>query len=425
MDVQLARREQVHLEGPEAEISPEKGVGKLRAVRFFLFIVIAALAVHVFPPAASAAPSGLDSRIAQEEARMRILEKQISEHQKRARQMGEREKGVLTQINSLDQKKKVAEQRIRVLELKLKKVKNTIANLRAEVKMTEQELGEMMYVLENRLVNIYKYGGVAEFNLLLSSTTAHEAMETSYLLNRIAQQDQVMISEMLEKKERLIQAAEKMQQQERELAANTSNLSSERKTYKSEISKSNDFLGKVRKERSLHEQAVRELQESQKEIQQTVMALMRKKREEESRNKTRSVQYTYLPSGGRLAWPVQGRITSSFGMRVHPTFKTKMMHTGIDISAARGTPVRAAGPGEVLYAGWLRGYGQVIIIDHGSNLSSVYAHLSSMSVREGGAVKKGQTIGAVGSTGTATGAHLHFEVRANGDARDPMKYLRK
>ncbi|NLO58989.1 MAG: hypothetical protein GX110_09595, partial [Synergistaceae bacterium] len=242
MDVQLARREQVHLEGPEAEISPEKGVGKLRAVRFFLFIVIAALAVHVFPPAASAAPSGLDSRIAQEEARMRILEKQISEHQKRARQMGEREKGVLTQINSLDQKKKVAEQRIRVLELKLKKVKNTIANLRAEVKMTEQELGEMMYVLENRLVNIYKYGGVAEFNLLLSSTTAHEAMETSYLLNRIAQQDQVMISEMLEKKERLIQAAEKMQQQERELAANTSNLSSERKTYKSEISKSNDFL---------------------------------------------------------------------------------------------------------------------------------------------------------------------------------------
>jgi murein DD-endopeptidase MepM/ murein hydrolase activator NlpD len=112
-------------------------------------------------------------------------------------------------------------------------------------------------------------------------------------------------------------------------------------------------------------------------------------------------------------------------MRVHPVFKTKMMHTGMDIRAPRGTPVRAAGPGEVLFAGWLRGYGQVIIIDHGNNLSSVYAHLSSMSVREGAAVKKGQTIGAVGSTGTATGAHLHFEVRVGGDARDPMRYLRK
>ena len=156
------------------------------------------------------------------------------------------------------------------------------------------------------------------------------------------------------------------------------------------------------------------------------MLFRSKKREEEARGAPRAAtQYTYLPSGGQLAWPIQGQITSSFGMRVHPTFKTKIVHTGIDIKGAQGTPVGAAGPGEVLFAGWLRGYGQVIIIDHGNNLSTVYAHLSSMSVREGAAVKKGQTIGAVGSTGVATGAHLHFEVRVGGEARDPMKYLRK
>ncbi|TDY65138.1 murein DD-endopeptidase MepM/ murein hydrolase activator NlpD [Aminivibrio pyruvatiphilus] len=385
------------------------------------------LAIALFLASAGPLPgaSGLDSRIAQEEARMRILEKQISEHQKRAKQMGEKEKGVLTQLNSLDQKKKVTEQRIRVLELKLEKVKNTISNLRAEVRLTEQELAEMMHVFENRLVDIYKYGGVAEFNLLLSSTTAHEAMETSYLLNRIALQDQAMISGMLEKKDRLLQAAAQMEQQEKELAVNTSHLGKERKTFREEINKSNAFLGQVRQERALHEQAVKELQQSQKEIQQTVTALMRKKRDEESRDRGRSAQYTYLPSGGQLSWPVQGQISSTFGTRVHPVFKTKMMHTGIDIRAPRGTPVRAAGPGEVLFAGWLRGYGQVIIIDHGNNLSSVYAHLSSMSVRESAAVKKGQTIGSVGSTGTATGAHLHFEVRVGGDARDPMRYLRK
>jgi Membrane proteins related to metalloendopeptidases len=387
------------------------------------FLLAAAIFLTSTGPLSGA--SGLDSRITQEEARMRILEKQISEHQKRAKQMGEKEKGVLTQLNSLDQKKKVTEQRIRVLELKHEKVKNTIAGLRAEVRLTEQELAEMMQILENRLVDIYKYGGVAEFNLLLSSTTAHEAMETSYLLNRIALQDQAMIGEMLEKKDRLLQAAARMEQQEKELADNASRLNGERKTFRNEINKSNVFLGQVRQERSLHEQAVKELLQSQKEIQQTVMALMRKKRDEESRDKGRSAQYTYLPSGGQLSWPVQGQITSTFGSRVHPVFKTKMMHTGMDIRAPRGTPVRAAGPGEVLFAGWLRGYGQVIIIDHGNNLSSVYAHLSTMSVRESSAVKKGQTIGAVGSTGTATGAHLHFEVRVGGDARDPMRYLRK
>ncbi len=393
-------------------------MGKLRAVRFFLFIVIAALAVHVFPPAASAAPSGLDSRIAQEEARMRILEKQISEHQKRARQMGEREKGVLTQINSLDQKKKVAEQRIRVLELKLKKVKNTIANLRAEVKMTEQELGEMMYVLENRLVNIYKYGGVAEFNLLLSSTTAHEAMETSYLLNRIAQQDQVMISEMLEKKERLIQAAGKMQQQERELAANTSNLSSERKTYRREISKATISLARSGKERSLHEQAVRELQESQKEIQQ-IMALMRKKREEESRNKTRSVQYL---SPSEAACMAAAQVDNKFVRHEGPPdFKTKMMHAQVSTSVPQGDAhVPSRVPERCCMRGWLEGirpgHSQS---DHGSN--SVIGLRPPLKHSPGGeAVKKGRDHRrSVGSTGTSHGSPSPFrEVRANGDARD-------
>lgn len=396
----------------------------MKVLRTSIFFLAFLSAVFLASPVLAA--SGLDSRIAQEEARMRILEKQISDHQRQAKQMGEKEKGVLGQINSLDQKKKVTEQRIKVLELKLEKVKNTIAGLQAEVKLTEGELEEMMGILENRLVDIYKYGGVAEFNLLLSSASAHEAMETSFLLHKIALQDESLIGEMLQKKDRLLKAAEQMKHQEKELAANTASLSSERKTYREEISKSNVFLDKVRKERSLHEQAARELQQSQKEIQQTVMALMKKKREEEARGAPRAAtQYTYLPSGGQLAWPIQGQITSSFGMRVHPTFKTKIVHTGIDIKGAQGTPVGAAGPGEVLFAGWLRGYGQVIIIDHGNNLSTVYAHLSSMSVREGAAVKKGQTIGAVGSTGVATGAHLHFEVRVGGEARDPMKYLRK
>lgn len=400
-----------------------KGVEVVKRVQKAFFFILAVLMVFMAPPLWGA--SGLDSRIAQEEARMRLLEKQINEHRARAKQMGEKEKGVLSQINSLDQKKKMAEQKIRVLELKLEKVKNAISNLRADVALAEQELGEMRYVLESRLVDIYKYGGVAEFNLLLSSATAHEAMETTYLLNLIALQDQSMISSMLEKKDQLLKAAAQMEQQEKELAVNTAGLVQERKVFRTEINKSNEFLGKVRKERSLHEQSIKELQESQKEIQQTVTALMRKKREEESRDKGRSAQYTYVPSGGQLAWPIQGAINSTFGTRIHPTFKTKMVHTGIDIKGAHGTPVGAAGPGEVLFAGWLRGYGQVIIIDHGNNLSSVYAHLSSMSVREGSAVKRGQIIGAVGSTGVATGPHLHFEVRVNGEARDPMKYLRK
>jgi murein DD-endopeptidase MepM/ murein hydrolase activator NlpD len=374
--------------------------------------------------AGGADDSGIDVRLSREEARMRNLEKKIAEHQQRVRQMGAREEGVISRIDELDQKRMVTEQRIRVLELKREKTRQSISDLRNEIEHTERELSSMKHVLEERLVNIYKYGGVAEFNLLLSAATAHEALETTLLLNRIAQQDEAMINGMLAKKEHLSAAAAKLEQERHALAANAATLEQARRTYREEINNSNTFLQKVRNERALHEKAVKELQDSQREIQRTIMDLMRRKRENEVRpDRPPAQQYTYLPSGGQLAWPVQGEITSSFGMRVHPTFKTKMMHSGIDIRAPRGTPVQAGGPGEVIYAGWLRGYGQIIIIDHGNDLSSVYAHLASLSVSEGDGVKRGQIIGTVGSTGTTTGAHLHFEVRLNGEARDPMRYL--
>lgn len=411
---------------------------KKQAALFVLMIVL------LWPVEAFGATAGLDSRIAQEEARMELLERRIAEHQGRVQQMGQQEKGVLTQINTLDQKKQVTEQRIRILELRLEKVKGSIAGLRAEMETAERDLATMQGLLEERMVNIYKYGGVAEFNLLLSSSTAHEAMGTSYLLNKIALQDQGMIDGVLAKQEELRQAAAKMESERKSLADNTTKLASERKNYHDEIARSNDYLGKVRKERSLQEQSLKELQDAQQELQRTIVALMKKKREEQERARAAAAAaaaaakgsgttatrpaapqpQVFVPSGGRLGWPVQGQISSTFGTRVHPVFKTKIMHTGIDIRAPHGTPVKAAGAGEVLYAGWLRGYGQIVILDHGNDLSSVYAHLSSIAVREGAVVKKGQAVGSVGSTGTATGNHLHFEVRQGGDARDPMKYLR-
>jgi len=108
---------------------------------------------------------------------------------------------------------------------------------------------------------------------------------------------------------------------------------------------------------------------------------------------------------------------------VHPVFKTKTVHTGLDIEAAYGTPVKAEARGEVLFTGWLKGYGQVIILDHGGNMTTVYAHLSGIDVREGQVVEQGAAIGRVGNTGVATGPHLHFEVRINANAVDPLNYL--
>jgi murein DD-endopeptidase MepM/ murein hydrolase activator NlpD len=130
------------------------------------------------------------------------------------------------------------------------------------------------------------------------------------------------------------------------------------------------------------------------------------------------------PSGkGVLGVPVAGPITSGFGMRVHPILQTQRMHTGIDFGASTGTPIKAAADGVVVVAGPRGGYGNTVILDHGNALATLYAHQSRIVVAEGQTVAKGTTVGYVGSTGLATGPHLHFEVRVNGNPVDPMKYL--
>jgi murein DD-endopeptidase MepM/ murein hydrolase activator NlpD len=122
-------------------------------------------------------------------------------------------------------------------------------------------------------------------------------------------------------------------------------------------------------------------------------------------------------SAAGLIWPVNAPITSPFGPR------WGRMHTGIDLGAAYGTPIAAAAAGNVIYAGWLGGYGNLTIIDHGGGLATAYGHQSSIAVSVGEQVAQGQTIGYVGSTGHSTGPHLHFEVRVNGQAVDPLGYL--
>ena len=121
-------------------------------------------------------------------------------------------------------------------------------------------------------------------------------------------------------------------------------------------------------------------------------------------------------SASGLMWPVSGAVVSGYGWR------WGRMHEGVDIAAGYGTPIRAAASGNVIYAGWMGGYGNLIIIDHGNGLATAYAHQSSFAVG-GGTVSQGQTIGYVGCTGHCFGPHLHFEVRVNGGAVDPLGYL--
>jgi murein DD-endopeptidase MepM/ murein hydrolase activator NlpD len=133
---------------------------------------------------------------------------------------------------------------------------------------------------------------------------------------------------------------------------------------------------------------------------------------------------TASPGAGGLVTPIPGApITSPFGYRVHPIYGDARLHTGVDMGASEGTPIRASGGGVVVSAGWYGGYGNATIIDHGSGLATLYGHQSSVGVSSGQRVSQGQVIGRVGCTGSCTGPHLHFEVRVDGTPVNPMNYI--
>jgi murein DD-endopeptidase MepM/ murein hydrolase activator NlpD len=123
------------------------------------------------------------------------------------------------------------------------------------------------------------------------------------------------------------------------------------------------------------------------------------------------------PSASGMVWPVSGPVTSGFGWR------WGRMHEGIDIGAPTGAPIRAVAAGTVIFAGWMDGYGQLVVVDHGGGIATAYAHMSSMASGNGQSVAQGQVIGYVGCTGRCFGSHLHFEVRVGGRAVDPLRYL--
>lgn len=123
------------------------------------------------------------------------------------------------------------------------------------------------------------------------------------------------------------------------------------------------------------------------------------------------------------AWPLGGRVTSGFGMRVAPIRGGWRMHPGLDISAASGTRVRSAGAGLVVFSGYRSGYGNTVVVDHGDGMKTLYGHMSRLAIRKGRRVREGDVVGHVGSTGRSTGPHLHFEVRFRGEPVDPMCYL--
>ena len=390
----------------------------------FKFFVILVLIINIFSlNFAWAAAQNIDKQIASEERHRKELDKKIKDYRKQIQEMGAKVKSLLGEIDTLQQDEAMAGQELVVLELQNQKIKENINLMSKAMGLEQNKISELEQQIKNRLIDMYKYGVSGEMNLIFASQNISEAVEAVHLLKIINDHDENILSQLKSRYENIELSRHILKEQQELLTQQSKEVEDQRNKYKKTISDTNLFIKNIQREKALAEKASREAEEAQRAVGRTITNLMNRKKAMQAQQKKQSTDYL-KGSGTMLDWPVRGQVTSKFGNRVHPMFKTKSNHSGIDIAAPSGTPVKAAASGEVLYVGWMRGYGQVIILDHGRNITTVYAHLSSTRVSDGQVIKAGSVIGGVGKTGNATGYHLHFEVRVNGKIQNPLSYLK-
>jgi murein DD-endopeptidase MepM/ murein hydrolase activator NlpD len=275
-------------------------------------------------------------------------------------------------------------------------------------------------VLEARVRAIYIEESPDVLSFLVSASSFDDLIDTYEFLERIGLQDE-RIARQVERAKLKAAAERRATVSTRRLTAASVSVivarTEEARSVRNELAASRDTLLAAR---ALKRSALVNVRESRAEYLAEVESLAAQSaalaeaiRDAQAQASTGSG----TPSASGFIWPVNGAVVSGFGMR------WGRMHEGIDITAPIGTPVWAAADGTVIHAGWLGGYGNLVVLDHGDGLATAYAHASAILVALGQRVSQGSTIALVGSTGNSSGPHLHFEVRVNGSAVDPLLYL--
>ena len=274
--------------------------------------------------------------------------------------------------------------------------------------------------LDQRLIDRYEAGEPSTLEVLLSSKSFSDLISRADYADTLRVQDARIAGEIKPAKELANEQRLRTQRFRAVVAAETHTIQVETEQVRSV--ERTLFLQKhqlAAARRSRHESLI-QVGESKREFLHEVSGLSAASAALAARIQGSSGAYSppdYTPSAAGLVWPVNGPVTSPFGMR------WGRMHTGIDIGVPYGTPIHASASGQVVYSGWMDGYGNLVAIDHGRGLSTAYAHQSRIAVSNGQTVSQGQVIGYVGCTGHCFGPHLHFEVRINGTPVDPMGYL--
>lgn len=319
----------------------------------------------------------------------------------------------LKQIQKLDESIQSSEENIEKLNEEITKKENEIQQIESELEKVTEKYNTQKALLDERLVEMYENDNVKYLDVILKSKSFSDFVSNYYIISELTEYDMDLLEIVDDQRKEI-------EQKNLKLSSQKDSLEQEKSTQKkTQIALSNTKV--------LRKNYVLKLNQEEQDLQVKIDEYNNQVNQIEEEIKKLAVTASFGEEyrGGTMQWPIYGHytITSNYGMRTHPITGVYKLHTGVDISATIGSDFTAIADGIVVKAEYNGAYGNMVIIDHGGGVQTLYAHGSQIIAQVGQEVKAGDIVLKVGSTGYSTGPHAHFEIRINGSPVNPLDYV--
>jgi len=390
-----------------------------RALRLASLCALAALALPASFNAA-ALPQESSSTPAQVRLDLDRLRNQISALEARLAEMGDERATLVDEFEAADVRLALSRRQLEIIRIRLQVLFQQRREREAEVERLGGELDQARAELADRVVALYRMGPLSYSRFLFAADNPEDVLSNYQLVGRLAAQDRALVSNIgirIDQHERAVEAmnetAREWEQTRREETVTIRRLTEEQ-------GRRQELIRRIDIEAEAQRQALADQEESAGALEE----LLGEVAGQPVTTAAGAPRPAFAAARGELPWPADGRITQTFGRKVHPVYKTVTLMKGIEIDAGAGTSVHAVYQGRVQFADWFQSYGNVVIVNHGNDFFTIYGHLETMAVRSGEWVDAGNEVGTVGETGSLIGPSLYFEIRDGSEAVNPAQWLR-
>ncbi len=393
----------------------------VRGLACALSILLLALSAG---PAQSPSPSQTGApppqSVSDFEQRLNRINGQIKDLKARLEAEASKESSILTSLARINLNKSLVERELAARNVELERGRADMVVIQDNTRTIRAKLEREREDMEKTLVTLYKYGRVDFFQFLLQARDVETYASESKHLSLLARGQDQVVARYAASLEELRTAESALESKQAELAGLARAAALKRRELETEARKNATLVQEIRTNRATYQQTLKELAESAEELQKLMAKIIANEW---------VLPTSWVPLAerrGQLAWPIEGRIITTFGTERHPEYSTVVMNKGVEIAPGPNRSlVLAVHPGKVVFADYFQGYGNLLIIDHGLTYYTLYGHCSEFLAAVGDMVRSGQPVAVVGDTGSLKGECLYFEIRYKTKALDPLQWLKR